>query len=136
LTLFEHARDHIDLHRGLVGGGAVALGIIRQILSDVVRNELAATADKGSADAIPRELVVQYVVGAYMAVLTWWLDRDAKPRPSRLMRCSGASQRKGSWLAELETNAPILSLNARSCFEPGDWRVARSIGAVAIGMLP
>src|SRR5712692_10188460 len=52
LTLFEHARDHIDLHRGLVGGGAVALGIIRQILSDLVRDELEATVDKKSATAI------------------------------------------------------------------------------------
>src|SRR6266581_3068429 len=57
LTLFEHARDHIDLHRGLVGGGAVALGIIRQMLSDLVRDELEATVDKKSANAIPRELV-------------------------------------------------------------------------------
>jgi AcrR family transcriptional regulator len=84
LTLFEHARDHIDLHRGLVGGGAVALGIIRQILSDLVRDELTATVDKKSANAIPRELVVQYVVGAYMAVLTWWLEGGAKLPPQRI----------------------------------------------------
>jgi AcrR family transcriptional regulator len=84
LTLFEHARDHIDLHRRLVGGGAVALGIIRQILSDLVRDELAATVDKKSVDAIPRELVVQYVVGSYMAVLTWWLDGGAKLPPQRI----------------------------------------------------
>lgn len=84
LTLFEHARDHIDLHRGLVGGGAVALGIIRQILSDVVRSELAATPDKSSADAIPREFVVQYIVGAYMAVLTWWLDQGVKLPPEQV----------------------------------------------------
>ncbi len=84
LTLFEHARDHIDLHRGLVGGGTVALGIIRQILADLVRGELAATVDKKSEGATPREFVVQYIVGAYMAVLTWWLDRGAKPPPTEV----------------------------------------------------
>jgi len=80
LTMFEHARDHLNLYRALVGGrgGAVVLGSIRQILSDLVRAELAATVDKKSQDVIPRELVVQYVVGAYMAVLTWWLDGGAK----------------------------------------------------------
>jgi hypothetical protein len=57
---------------------AVALGSIRQILSDLVRNELASTADAKSGDVIPREVVVQYVVGAYTAVLTWWLDGGAK----------------------------------------------------------
>jgi len=46
--------------------------------------ELAATVDKNSADAIPREFVVQYVVGAYMAVLTWWLDGGTKLPPQRI----------------------------------------------------
>src|SRR5712692_134004 len=86
LTMFEHARDHLDLYRALIRGrgGAVALGSIRQILSDLVRDELAATVDKSSADIILRELVVQYVVGAYMAVLTWWLDGGAKLQPQRI----------------------------------------------------
>src|SRR5229473_2542729 len=86
LTMFEHARDHIDLYRALVGGrgGAVSLGQIRQILSDLVRNEFVATAGKNSADVVPRELVVQYVVGAFMAVMTWWLDGGAKLPPERI----------------------------------------------------
>ena len=86
LTMFEHARDHIDLYRALVGGrgGTVSLGQIRQILSDLVRNEFAVTVGKNSADIIPRELVVQYVVGAYMAVLTWWLDGGAKLPPKHI----------------------------------------------------
>ena len=86
LTMFEHARDHIDLYRALVGGrgGTVSLGQIRQILSDLVRNEFAATVGNNSGDTIPRELVVQYVAGAYMAVLTWWLDGGAKLPPNRI----------------------------------------------------
>jgi AcrR family transcriptional regulator len=82
LTMFEHARDHIDLYRALVRdrGGTVSLGQIRQILSDLVRNEFAAT--ENSVDMIPREFVVQYVVGAFMAVLLWWLDGGAKLPPN------------------------------------------------------
>jgi AcrR family transcriptional regulator len=80
LTMFEHARDHIDLYRALMGGrgGAIALGAIRSILSDLVRAELTAASGKNSAGDMPRDFVVQYVVGGYMAVLTWWLDRGAK----------------------------------------------------------
>ena len=86
LPMFEHAREHIDLYRALVGnhGGAVALGTIRQILSDLVRDELHASAGKNPNGAIPRELVVHYVVGAYMAVLTWWLDGGAKLPPRQM----------------------------------------------------
>ncbi len=84
LTMFEHARDHIDLYRSLVGsrGGTVALETIRVILSDLVRQELAAAG--GNGEDVPRELVVQFLVGAYMAVLTWWLDRGANPSPSHM----------------------------------------------------
>jgi AcrR family transcriptional regulator len=86
LGMFEHARDHRDHYRALVGsrGGTVSLGTIRKILSELVRGELVATAAKNSADDIPRELVVQYVVGAYMAVMTWWLDGGAKLPPQRI----------------------------------------------------
>jgi len=86
LPMFEHARDHLDLYRALVGnrGGAVALGTIRQILSDLVRDELHASAGKNPNGAIPRELVVHYVVGAYMAVMTWWLDGGAKLPPRQM----------------------------------------------------
>lgn len=86
LAMFEHARDHVDLYRALAGsrGGAVSLGTIRQILSDLVRDGLAANADGSSPGAIPRELVTQYVVGAYMAVLTWWLEGGTKLPPDQI----------------------------------------------------
>ena len=86
LAMFEHAKDHKHHYRALVGGrgGTVSLGTIRRMLSDLVRNELAATVDKSGPDRISRELVVQYVVGAYMAVLTWWLDGGAKLPPQKI----------------------------------------------------
>jgi len=86
LPLFEHAREHIHLYRALVRtrGGAVALGAIREILSDLVRNELAATVQKDSAEVYSRELAVRHVVGATMSVLTWWLDSGAKLPPQRV----------------------------------------------------
>jgi AcrR family transcriptional regulator len=86
LAMFEHARDHRDHYRALVGGrgGTVSLGAIRQILSKLVRDGLGSAVDKKAADTIPRELVIQYVVGAYMAVLTWWLDGGAKLPPQRI----------------------------------------------------
>jgi hypothetical protein len=70
------APHHLAQYRTLVGGrgGTIALGAIRRILSDLVRDELdAALHRKGaaqSAEEIPREFIVQHIVGAYMAVLT------------------------------------------------------------------
>ena len=86
LTMFEHARDHREHYRALVGsrGGTVSLGHIRKILSELVRNEFPATVERDFAAAIPREFVIQYVVGAYMAILTWWLDGGTKLPPQRI----------------------------------------------------
>jgi len=85
LALFEHASSHIDLYRALVGsrGGGVSFDGIREILSDLVRADLAMARDD-EAETLPPELVVQFIVGAYIAVLTWWLDRGAKPSPPRM----------------------------------------------------
>jgi AcrR family transcriptional regulator len=86
LVVFEHAREHLDLYRALVskGGVAMTLMMIRQILTDMVRRELAETAKASSPDAPPREAVVQFVVGAFMSLLTWWLDGGARLPPHRI----------------------------------------------------
>jgi AcrR family transcriptional regulator len=85
LTMFEHARDHLDRHKALAGsdGGSVILATIRQTLSDLVDDELASRAEKDSVK-IPRDLVIHYVVGAFMGVLTWWLDGGAKLPPEEV----------------------------------------------------
>ena len=86
LAMLEHARDHMAHYRALAGGrgGAVALVAIRAMLSDLVRDELAVAAAKNYADGLPCELAVQHIVGAYMAVLTWWLDGGAKLPPHEI----------------------------------------------------
>ena len=86
LVMFEHARDHLDHYRAQVGnhGGAVALGSIRQMLGKLVRKELAEKGKAVYSSNMPRELVVQYVVGAFLSVLTWWLDGGAKLPPDEI----------------------------------------------------
>jgi|SRR5215469_415760 len=86
LPMLEHARQHIDHYRAMVGrrSGAGMIAHVRKIVSDMVREEVAAPGGKYAEEGVPRELVVQYVVGAYMAVLIWWLDGGAKLPPERV----------------------------------------------------
>jgi AcrR family transcriptional regulator len=81
LPMFEHARQHIDLYRALAGGrgGAVALGAIRHILAERFRADLKSAP--AGPEGVSREFAVQYLVGAYVAVLTWWLDGGANSSP-------------------------------------------------------
>lgn len=76
LPMFEHARAHLDIYRAIAGGraGTVAMEEIREILSEIVRRRLPARGQT----AAQKEFAVRYLVGAYLAVLTWWLDGGAK----------------------------------------------------------
>jgi AcrR family transcriptional regulator len=78
-AIFEHARGHAHLHRTLIGsrGGTIAIDMIRQVLCEVVRRQLFAAGTKPK-DAVHRELVVNYMVGAFMGVVAWWLDGGAE----------------------------------------------------------
>ncbi len=81
LPMFEHAREHLELYRALTGhrGGAVAIDGIREMLCDLVRGEVGV-----GRDSLEREFVVRFVAGAYMAVLTWWLDAGATTPPAEM----------------------------------------------------
>lgn len=80
--MFEHAREHLDLYRALAGdAGGGAIDDIREMLCDLVR---AGLGELAGGDAPAREFVVRYVVGAYMAVLSWWLDGGAKASPQEM----------------------------------------------------
>jgi AcrR family transcriptional regulator len=82
--MFEHARDYVHMYRALVGshGAAISMGEIRKIITELVQAELRGNG--GGDDAAAREAAVAYVVGAFMAVLTWWLESGAKLPPGRV----------------------------------------------------
>lgn len=83
LAMFEHATGYTDIYRALVGGrgGIVAINEIRKVLSELVRKELSFGRDDGP---VSRELAVQFVVGAFMSVLTWWLERRPRLTPAQV----------------------------------------------------
>jgi AcrR family transcriptional regulator len=83
-TVFEHARNYLHVYRALSRnrGGAVALAKIREIVRELVRQDLAACP--GATSVMPRELAIEHLVGAYMSLLTWWLDGGAKMPPEQI----------------------------------------------------
>ncbi len=81
LVLLEHARDNLTLWERIAGreSGAFALQRIERLIADLAAVDVKARGFKGTAEQ--RELAVQYIAGAFMAVLTWWVDRGAKLPP-------------------------------------------------------
>jgi len=82
LVMLEHARLNVPLWGAIAGreSGAFAMQRIQRMVADLAAVDLKQLAFKGSAEQ--RELAVHYIAGAFMAVLTWWLDRGAKLPPA------------------------------------------------------
>jgi AcrR family transcriptional regulator len=76
LGMFDHADSHAQLYRAMVGkqSGVILLREIQQILADLVRAELASVIPPGARGAIPQEVLVEYVVSAFLGLLVWWLE--------------------------------------------------------------
>jgi AcrR family transcriptional regulator len=77
-----HMAEQRVLFRALMRGraGPILLDLIRHALCDIVRAELVPGVKSASAP-LDDELSVQFLVGGYISVLTWWLDRGANEPP-------------------------------------------------------
>jgi len=85
LPLFRHVNEKRDLTRALLNSrDTPVFGQIEQLIGDIVRRELSALLSAISHSPIPREAVIHYIVGAYLALLSWWLENDASHTPENI----------------------------------------------------
>jgi AcrR family transcriptional regulator len=84
----DHLRERRQLFRALMRGraGPIIVEQIRQAVCELVRAELTAAARASGDDVRFIEVAVQFVVGAYMSVVVWWLERGCKERPEEIDR--------------------------------------------------
>lgn len=83
-----HLKEQHRLYRALMRGraGPIIIDKIREFLSELVRAELASREKASGTQVAAPEIAVQFVVGAYMSVVTWWLDRGAREPPEEIDR--------------------------------------------------
>jgi AcrR family transcriptional regulator len=95
--MFEHLKEQQRLYRALMRGraGPIVMERFRHFVAELVRNELGAQAGGRGGKAAPSEVTVQFVVGAYLALLAWWLDRGAKEPPETMDAAFRALALKG-----------------------------------------
>jgi len=77
--------DHVGQHRQFWGplsrkGGAdLVTRILHQSVSDLAREHLQSRFPDTQADPTRLEATIQFVTGACMGLVTWWLENDAVP---------------------------------------------------------
>ncbi|WP_167364981.1 TetR/AcrR family transcriptional regulator [Mesorhizobium qingshengii] len=83
LPMFEHAQAFRSLHHALLASsGDTIHDQMRQRIQRAVRAELSGKR-VGEA-GVPIEFAVQFIAGAFLAVLAWWLPSDMKLSPAHV----------------------------------------------------
>jgi AcrR family transcriptional regulator len=86
-ALFEHVGGHHQLYHALVSsrGGGAMLRYARAELTSLACEHFEAVAhERGTEPRVPLPVLAEYVSGALIGVLTWWLDADM-PYPAEEM---------------------------------------------------
>ncbi|MFD2054320.1 TetR/AcrR family transcriptional regulator [Mesorhizobium calcicola] len=82
LPMFEHAHAFRSLHHALLASSDDTIhDELRERIRRAVRAELA---EKRIGDGIPAEFAVQFIAGAFLAVLGWWIATDMKLSPLQI----------------------------------------------------
>ena len=84
--MFEHAYEHVHLHRHLLGnrGGSIAFVMVEGMLAELVREEIAPAGRTAVGDARLADFTVAYIVGAFMAVMDWWMKQGMALPPQQI----------------------------------------------------
>jgi AcrR family transcriptional regulator len=84
LAFFEHVHSHRGVYHAIVGrqSGTVVMSELRALLAELVRNDLKTLSSKDSSAGLPKNAVIQFVVGALMSIVTWWLDERSNLSPA------------------------------------------------------
>jgi AcrR family transcriptional regulator len=74
--LLEHAHKHREAFPAMVSkrGGAVIQHVLRNLLVQLVREDVKVMASQRRADSVPAEAIVQFIAGGLFGLLMWWLN--------------------------------------------------------------
>ncbi|HEX5263168.1 MAG TPA: TetR-like C-terminal domain-containing protein, partial [Phenylobacterium sp.] len=80
LPVLKHIREHRDLYPSLAHGRGRELFMneFKLVVSDLVRTEVG---NLPASTGVRPEVRTQYLAGAFMAVLTWWIDHKVRLPP-------------------------------------------------------
>ena len=81
----EHLYEQRQLFHALMRGqaGPIILDVMGNVLRDIVRAELKQLGIPAQGPR-PREMLTQFIVGSYVAVIMWWLERGGKEKPEAI----------------------------------------------------
>ena len=83
---FQHVQEHHQLYKALVHGGGIdrLFKKSHQHMRRNIEQHLAELLPAGQAPHAPLPLVADYLAGAVLSMLTWWLDNEMPYTPEQM----------------------------------------------------
>jgi AcrR family transcriptional regulator len=85
---FQHAADHADFYRAILGGGGAGglLTRFQQSTAAGILERLKQVTPLERQSEATLEMIATYVTGALNALLIWWLEHDQPVPPEEMAR--------------------------------------------------
>ncbi len=86
LELFEHVQQHEQYFRAMLQGhtAEVFWEAAQTAFSKTVEQALSTVYAENASPAISREVIAQYLTGAILALLKWWLEAEMPYSPEHM----------------------------------------------------
>ncbi len=84
--LFEHVQENQSLFRGMVRGRGLELFFEKgqEYWSQKLASDLQARLPKGHQPTVPIEVLAQFLAGAFVTIMRWWLDNKMPYSPQEM----------------------------------------------------
>ncbi|HLZ64127.1 MAG TPA: TetR/AcrR family transcriptional regulator C-terminal domain-containing protein [Ktedonosporobacter sp.] len=86
LRLFEHVAQHQPFYKLMLCGEGIGRfqKLIKEYVAEVAETKTRPSAPVDQPSAVPEAMRVQFMAGAVISTLAWWLENDM-PHPPRQM---------------------------------------------------
>jgi len=100
LPLFRHTHEQHRLYKAMVGGRGIDVVIktIQNHLSEHIQEQIERLLPDGQTPLVPPPVMANYLAGALLTLLTWWLDNEMLYSPERMDEMFQQLAMPGVWV--------------------------------------
>src|SRR5262249_34453444 len=86
LELFRHSQEHRQQFQAILRGQAAERlrALAQTTLSQTIEESLTTTYPEQQRNAVPFTVVAQYLTGAFLTLLNWWVEADMPYSPEQM----------------------------------------------------
>ncbi|MCB9078807.1 MAG: TetR/AcrR family transcriptional regulator [Anaerolineaceae bacterium] len=99
LALFRHTQEHFSLYKAMVGGQGIDV-VFKTTHTHFCRSiqaQIEQLVPDGGTPSVPPAIMAQYLAGALLTLLTWWLDNHMPYPPEQMDATFQALAMPGVW---------------------------------------